>query len=483
MKVPDRTKNVKSERLLVRIISSHYLSRKAAQFLYRKYDNLRKIREFHSRMKQVNPDEYLDTSYRPDLNVIILVVDCLRNSHLSCQGYSRQTTPFLDSIKSRFSAISASYWTYPSVVSILTGLYPHNHNAIITGEIKNFSRLENFRKLRDDVLTLPEMLFLLGYRIYFGTAIHQAFYPLEGRVISRRCEPLARADNLLNNLTKWISKKRERFFAYVHLGDLHEPLDPPGGFRHFFGNVEGLPNIDRWDFRTPEEQKSGGEMFREYRENRELLYANTLRYVDHAMERFYQSLRDMGLVDSTILVITGDHGEEFWEHAELEAENFYDPRGYYGVGHAHSVFNELIEVPLFISGPVPGRESIHSVSTVDIVPTIIDLLGVKHNMRFDGQNVFETDEERPLLSEASGFGYEKKALVMGRYKLVYSKGDGIEWVFNLEKDPEEQHPITDRKVTSIFAEKLSQILTKDEKLRVKEVIKKKGLSRSANVLE
>jgi arylsulfatase A-like enzyme len=474
-----KVKNTKSARLLVRIISSHYLSRKVAQFLYRKYDNLRKTREFHSRISHINPNEYLDISHKPNLNVIIIVVDSLRNSNLSCRGYFRNTTPFLDSIKSRFTAISASSWTYPSVASILTGLYPHNHKAILTGETKDLSRLETFQRLRGDVLTLPEMLFLLGYRTYFGTAVDLAFYPLKARVIPQgSCSP-ARAEELLYSLTKWISKKKEKFFAYVHLGDLHWPVDPPNNYRDFFGDVENLRGIDRPNFR--EARELNGDKFGERRKNSMLLYDNTLRYVDCAIERFYSGLKDMGLVDSTILVITADHGEEFWEHEELEARSFYALRGYYGFGHGHNVFNEIIKVPLFISGPVPERESIHSVSTVDIVPTIIDLLGVKHNMRFDGQNLFETDEERPLLSEASAYGYEKRALVMGKYKLVYSKDDGIEWVFDLEKDPEEQHPITDKKVTFIFAEKLFQIITKDEKLRVKEVIKKKGLSRSANI--
>jgi len=459
---------------LRRLVTSHRLTHKIALNAYRIYENRKIKRQFYSRIDQINPDEYIDVSHKPNLNVIVLVVDCLRNSHLSCQGSLRKTTPFLDSLKPRFTAISASSWTYPSVASILTGLYPHNHNAFLAGRIKDITNPENYQRLRGDILTLPEMLFLLGYRTYFGTAISMASAPIRGRVIPKRYAPSTGACELLDDLMKWIAEeKRKRFFAYVQLGDLHIPLHPPDSFRNFFGNVKNLPKIDTWDFASLKQQKADTERFQEYKENRKLLYDNILRYVDHAIERFYDSLKDMGLVDSTIFIVTADHGEEFWEHAELEARGFYHQRGFYGITHGNSGFGELIEVPLVMSGPVPDIKPDHFISTVDIMPTIVDLLGITHNMRFDGQNIFETKGERPLLSEASASGYEKKALVIGRYKLIYSKDDGIEWLFDLENDPQEQHPIVDREVTSIFVGKLLQMLKEDEKRRIREIARKK----------
>lgn len=476
-----------SERLR-RVIRNHHMTYKIGRSVYKvyenaynRYQNQKLKREFHSRIDQINPDKYLDTSQKPNLNVIILVVDCLRNSHLSCQGYFRGTTPFLDSLKSRFTAISASPWTYPSVASILTGLYPHNHSATLAGRVKDIKKLETYRKLRGDVLTLPELAFFLGYMIYFSAAIENAYYPLRGRVIPQIYSPPATADDLLNNLTKWIVKEKgQKFFAYVHLGDLHIPLNPPHRYRNFFGNVKNLPNIDSWDFFRPEQCKNNSGKFMEYRENRQLLYDNTLRYVDYAIERFYNNLENMGLADSTIFVITGDHAEEFWEHAEVEAENFYIQDGVCGISHGRNVFNEIIQVPLLMSGPVPDRKPTHLTSAVDIVPTIADLLGVNHSIRFDGENVFKAEGERPLLSEACLIGYEKKALVVGRYKLIYSRDDGIEWLFDLERDPQEQHPIVDRQITSVYVDKLLQILKEDEKGKIREIAKKRNLLRAFN---
>jgi len=462
---------------LVPIIKRNRSVYKIARYLYAEYNRLRSKKDYYFRIQKLNADDYLESSSNPRLNVIILVVDCLRGSQLSCRGYPRETTPFLDRLGSKFRAISASCWTHPAVASLLTGLYPHNHNAIMGGKIKNFEQLENLYTIRKQIVTLPEILNLSGHRAYFGTAVNVASYPFKGRGIPELHERSASAEELVTDLIGWISKKSGPFFAYLQLGDLHEPLNPPHNFRNFFGKVKDLPRIDRWNFGKPEMQQ--GAQFQEYRENRILLYDNTLRYVDHAIEKFYATLKDMGLVDSTILIITADHGEEFWEHAALEAENFYDPRGSCGVGHGHNVFNEIIEIPLLISGPgVPEGQSSRPISQVDIMPTVLDLLEVKHKLKFDGQSIFSEKEiERPLLSEASGFGYEKKALIIGRFKLIYSQDDGVAWVFDLEKDPQELRPITDQGVVSVFVDRLSEIQKRSKKRRIREIIAEKNLAK------
>ena len=469
---------IKSE-FLRRLIGGNYITHKIGIRLGAEYRKIKERRQFHSRIKGINPDEYFDTSCRPNLNVIIITVDSLRNSHLSCQGHFRETTPFLDSIESRFTAISAAPWTYPSVASILTGLYPHNHNAVAGGATKHVKDFEKYERLRRDILTLPEIFYLLGYRIYFGTAIEMACLPVRSRVVPERYNETTRADALFEGLTRWISKKKkEGFFAYVHLADLHMPWNPPDNFKNFFGTVKALPKIDMRNGWKSKDSRSPNEDLRERIENYELLYDNIIRYVDSAIEQLFYFLEDAGLADNTIVVVTGDHGEEFLEHAELEACNFYDPRGFYGIGHGHNVFNVNIEVPLLIHNPVATKRSSHFVSTVDIMPTLLDLIGVNHRIKFDGRNIFSDsveDRERPLLSEACGYGYEKKALVVGRYKLIYSKNDGIEWVFDLEKDPEEQRPIVDEAITSVFVAKLLQILKEDERRKIREISRNRSL--------
>ena len=459
------------------IVKNEFTRRVALRF-YNKFYNRSQERkakkEFYSRIKSMNIDKYVDTSSNSDLNIIILTIDCLRYSNLSFTGYERETTPFLDSFKVKFRGVSAAPWTYPAVASILTGLYPHNHNAYIHDKIKNFDNLERFKPIKKNILTLPEILFNLGYDIYFATAIDVAGYSLKGRIVPKYYIGITPAEELLNDLKKWISRRNKPFFAYVQLGDLHEPLTPPRKFKNYFKEVKNIPNIERWDFRRYEEQR--GKQSEEFRINRLLLYDNTLRYVDYAIEQFYVFLEDSGLLDSTILVITADHGEEFWEHAELEAKFFYDPRGYYGVGHGHNVFNEIIEVPILLDGAVKkhGSYTKTSVSSVDLTPTILDLLDIIHNLTFDGQNLFEArNKKRFLLSEATAYGYEKKALVVGRYKLIYSPDDHVQWLFDLEKDPFEQNPIKNEEIVSIFVNKLDHLLKDSEIKRIRDIVKRK----------
>jgi arylsulfatase A-like enzyme len=427
------------------------------------------------RMRRLKLDNLIVSSPQSPLNIIVITIDCLRGRQLSCLGHHRQTTPFLDTFDQRSVAISAATWTYPSVTSMLTGLYPHNHGAFIPGKVKDFGNPREYRRMHNRVIALPEILRFLGYEVCFSTAIYLAFAPLRARVVPRLHRPSANAEDLFHDILRWIDgRKRSRFFAYVHLADLHTPLNPPRPFRDHFGKVKPLRNIDMWDFVTRQQQTDDIEGFTEYKEARELLYDNTLRGVDHTIELFIRDLEARGLKDSTAVLVTADHGEEFWEHAELEAGSFYVQSNCHGFGHGHTPFNELIEVPLLINGPVPQTDSDARVSTVDIVPTVLELLGIEHKMRFDGVNVFQATGNRPLLSEASGIGYEKKALIMGRYKLIYSEEDGVEWVFDLEKDPEEQHPITDKQITSVFVDKLHSMIGDGERARIRQVAKGRG---------
>jgi len=104
----------------------------------------------------------------------------------------------------------------------------------------------------------------------------------------------------------------------------------------------------------------------------------------------------------------------------------------------------------------------------------LDLVGVSHNLTFDGRNLFKVkNKKRPLLSEATGYGYEKKTLILERYKLLYAPEDGVQWLFDLEKDPFEQHPIKDDEITSVFVNKLNKMLREDERKKLRTVLHKK----------
>jgi hypothetical protein len=439
-----------------RLIRSNRLASRIAGKPYSLYQRHRDKHLFNTRMQSLG-ELCIDHSSQPALNVIIITVDALRNSNLSCNGYFRQTTPFLDSIKTRFKAISASPWTYPSVASLLTGLYPHNHGAVYKGTVRNVLTDDpnSYVPLTNHVVSLPEILNFMGYTTHFLTAIILAYLPLRSGIVAHQYSAVTPAETLFRGLRKCIRKGRERQFAYVHLADLHIPYAVPYGYNKYFG----------YDVNSQEKVMIPSQT----------MYDNALRYVDVEIARLFDYLSDSGLLDRTVVVITGDHGESFREHRDLDSAYFYYPKGFHDVGHGHNVFHEIIEVPLMFAGAVRAEGKNNQVSLVDVVPSLLDLIGVKHRFRFDGRSIFSnpsSSEPRPLLSEACCYGYEKKALIVGSQKLIYSKEDRIEWVFDLEKDPLEQSPITDPKITLPMVNRLQMISREDERLRIREAKKR-----------
>ncbi|MFB6225066.1 MAG: hypothetical protein ABEI13_01265, partial [Candidatus Paceibacteria bacterium] len=140
--------------------------------------------------------------------------------------------------------------------------------------------------------------------------------------------------------------------------------------------------------------------------------------------------------------------EEFWEHAELERNHFFDPREYYGIGHGHTLFQEIINIPIIVWGVEEENTRTHRVSTADIAPTILDQLGDNTSqsnsnlpMRFDGISLEKEKKHDVVLSEETAYGYEKKAIMKEEYKLIVSEGDDVRFLFNLSEDPGEKQPL------------------------------------------
>lgn len=219
-----------------------------------------------------------------------------------------------------------------------------------------------------------------------------------------------------------------------------------------------------------------GPEFENYRFRRMLLYDNSLRYVDNSLEEFYSTIESFLKPEDTVFIITADHGEEFWEHADIEAKYFYDPRGYAGIGHGHNVFNEIIEVPIAIYGPMPRPDMSRPTSLVDIAPSILELLGFRPRPPYflGGAPLWSKEPpDRPLLSEAAGYGYEKKALVISSRKLILSQGDGVRWIFRLDIDSDERIPLEASKEINDVLGILKRVIARNL-LRLARITGKRG---------
>lgn len=407
-------------------------------------------------------------------HIIFIVIDALRKNHLPLYGYYRATTPFLQSIADKAAvfenAVTPSPWTYPAVASMLTGLYPHNHGGmrhkndlnVLTAPIHFRDPARRFpSKVRRDILTLPEILASLDYESHIITAIVTAAMATAGSFKhSSVCN--AGADYHLKRLLRWLKKNRaERSFVYFHIGDLHEPINAPARYRDTFGKIADIPNLERWEFQR--DAQRGDPDFELYQQNRCKLYDCALRSVDAQLARLFRYLEQAKTLDSSLIFITADHGEEFWEHMELEQEQFYDPRGVAGIAHGHNLFQEVINVPLICTGPgvTPGRYS-HNVSLVDLVPTVLEICGIDHKLALDGHDLFDCSDTRFLISEGMDFGYEKKAIVQNNWKLIEGEEDGVSLLFDLSGDPKEKQDLA-----KINPEKLQELKTLLPKTQVK----------------
>ena len=359
--------------------------------------------------------------------------------------------------------IASAPWTYPSISSVLTGFYPHNHHAIMDGKIKKFD-VNNLKPLRNNVLTLSEILGLFEYSTYLYSTIDMASIRIKDRFESSKLFSFQDGNSVLNEIKKWIMKQNNHFFVHAHITDLHEPIDLKGKYANVFGEVEKLKDIQQWNYQKPEKQI--GKEFEEYKLNKILLYDNKLRETDYILNNFYRFLEKNGLIDNSIIIFTADHGEEFWDHNDLEKKYFYDVRGYAGIGHGHSVFNELLKVPLFIFGPkIINRNNRKLVSSVDLVPSILHLLDIDNNILFDGKDLFDSGfHKRMILSENTIHGYEKKSIITKNFKFIQSLDDNVNWLFNLKSDSKEKIPISDEKMNALFSEKLKHITNKKNTL-------------------
>jgi len=442
------------------VVNKHPKLKEKVFPLYSKYVTWTTRREVQRRLENLKPERYYDFDDAERRNVIIITVDCMRFKNTTQAGYERDTTPFLASLGKNYRAVSGAPWTYPSVPTILSGLYPTRHGAYIHSHKKYLDDLKHLKGIRQSVITLPELLIYMGYEIYMATAIELSSFHFRKRIPSIRWYPgETRAEKILEDFLMWAEKKRGKsFFAYIHLGDPHEPLNPPEEYWNHFGKVKKLKNIKTWAYTKPEDWKKPG--FREYVENRILLYDNTLRYVNDTLEWFIDRLDGMGVLDDSLVIITADHGEEFWEHAETEAKHFYDTRNGTGYGHGHNVFREITEVPVTFYG-FRRLKKADLISSADITPTLLSELNITPRFELDGVPLqSQHHKARPILTEATGYGYEKKALVLEDIKFLYAPDDGVKWVFNLKKDPDENYPITDSEVTSIMEHKLKKVLSK-----------------------
>ncbi len=349
-------------------------------------------------------------------NVVLISLDTTRSDHLSCYGFPRETTPHLDALAQRGvrfeHATSPIPMTLPAHSSMLTGLIPPVHG--VHGNY-NYS-------LRPDVDTLATVLqrqgfdtagfissFVLDHR--FGLARGFSTYDdkFENKVrtdygVERHgAETAARAVSWLRG------HAQERFFLFVHLYDPHEPYEPPEPYASRFADDP---------------------------------YAGEVATADAAAGMVLDALHELGLDESTLVVVAGDHGEMLGEHGELT--------------HTYFIYRGVIEVPLLIAGPGVIHQSVVAkrVGLVDIVPTVCSMVGVAPPSGIQGRDLSRWLEKAPADADEQPYYCESTTPTRyGANPLLGIVDGNLEYIrttrpelYDLAADPDENHNlVTSRK--------------------------------------
>lgn len=345
---------------------------------------------------------------RPD--IFLITIDTLRSDHVRCYGYERIQTPAIDELAKqgiRFTqAFTPSPITNSSHTSILTGLLPSSHGVSDFGV-----------PLAPNHSTLAEILNKEGYRTaaFIGSVILDSkklapgldrgfeFYdnfPEETETKSRWGRLERRGMDVVQRAETWLNAHDAApHFVWVHLYDPHDPYEPPPPYSDIY---------------------------------RDRLYDGEIAYADSALGQFIAYLKKRNWYQEGLVIVVGDHGEGLGEHGE-------DTHGIF-------LYDSTTHVPLILklpNGQEAGKVVVEQVRTTDILPTILELLGILAPGSLDGTSLKPTflDSGAPSLTV---FGETDYPLRFGWAPLRSVRSEGFKFIeapepefYDLRSDPRE----------------------------------------------
>jgi arylsulfatase A-like enzyme len=422
-------------------------------------------------------------------NVILISIDTLRADHLGCYGYEKDTSPNIDELASDsavfLNVYSASPWTLPSHVSIMTGLYGVHHQVYHDSERMDPKDVTLAEKLRENFYKTTAFTgggFVSS--VYGFSKGFDSYYEGEGGIFHQDS-----AERVFSVVSQWIDRsKGQDFFLFVHTYQPHSPYACPPPYKFMF-----LDDDAKWGHIDLIQHLGGNdclykELPDEERRNIIALYDGEIRYTDEMLiAPLIDKLKETGLYERTLLILTSDHGEEFFDHSAW--------------GHGYSVYDEALKVPLLIKFPdshFKGKRITKIVSLVDIMPTILNWLEVDFSdIKIDGTSLLPvvTDREntdRKFLADVAEnvlnyHNLEKITTNQDKLKLILNKSSGAQddgffrflppdipaiEIYDLIKDSEEKNNVAEkypdltRQIISWIDDFYSQAVKKDVKKMV-----------------
>jgi arylsulfatase len=377
-------------------------------------------------------------------NVVLVIIDAARADHVGCYGYPRETTPNIDRLASEGHLFENHFVqfveTKPSTASLFTAQYPDTHLAY------------HQRMLPESTFVLAQGFRLDGYHTVlfsqneyasplWGLGLHfdEAFYEPHITANGREKPYIWQAEAVLELIEPWLEKAvPEPFFAYIHFIPPHDPyLTPLDMYMKFY--EKDPPNA--WRSPYPFDEVEQELRQREKPWSQQLFinrYDSHLLYADWAIGRVEEMLREAGVFDRTLYIVTADHGEAFGEH------------GY--KGHTISAYDETTQVPLVMRFPgANGRPArVRGLTqSIDLLPTIFDLLEIPYPSRgVQGRSLLplmagEVEEVNDYIFCRTAGKPPSYAVRDHQSLLILYQGGRLRALYDLEEDPQAVSNIID----------------------------------------
>ncbi len=382
-------------------------------------------------------------------NILMLGIDSLLSTHMSLYGYHRNTTPHINKWAEGGTVFNNTFSpnvpTTPAYACMLTGMDIFNTQCVA---------LRHQGKLTSKVKTLPEILRKEGYNTtcigFPGNSSSRGFdnyldYKAWGGANEGKLPKAQALNDVAIPELERMSRSKKPFFLFLRHMDPHSPYLPPAPFdRMFYHGNECDPknkSMDPvWDFKPFADYFASwlpGVTDKDYVIAQ---YDGAIAYMDACIQAIFESLESLGLADDTIVVLNGDHGETLYDH-----ECWFDHHGIYDV---------RLKVPLIVRYPkkVPAGKRIDGYNQhMDLVPTLMELAGIKPGIDFDGQSLMKLVKGRKASYDSSFYITEctwmrKHGWRTPEWKLIHALEPDFHFkpeveLYNLIEDPDENHNV------------------------------------------
>ena len=385
-------------------------------------------------------------------NIVLMGVDSLLAAHMSCYGYHRQTTPHIDRFAKGGALFEKTYSahipTTSAYASMLTGLDAFGTQVVA---------LRHKGGLREDVQTLPEMLREHGYTStsvgFGGNPSSRGFdkymeYPSWGSWSEGRSPKAQELNNVAVPELDRLSRGRKPFLLFLRHMDPHAPYLPPEPYERMFYHGDECDPKNR-SMEPVMAFKPFCDFFASWmppgitdKDYVIAQYDGAVAYMDACIQSIFNALESHGIMDETIVILNGDHGETLYDH-----ECWFDHHGLYDV---------TLHVPLIIRYPgrIPAASLVSGYNQhKDLVPTILDLAGIETGIDFDGNSLMSLVDGTVSSYESEFYITEctwmrKHGWRTPQWKLMVALEPDFHFkppveLYNLVEDPDENHNLAE----------------------------------------